>query len=136
MLTSQGKGKAAQQVMQLLVKDMESIGTDETQDKGIYRFMKNVAKDEGNIIMAFGNWIGNYLSQEIKPDNALQFGKVMNFILKVITEIQASSAKIYENQESLFVKLFKILLDPAMPEIPEIPSIALQIFLLFPKSHS
>jgi hypothetical protein len=30
--------------------------------------MKTIAKEEGNIISAFGNWIGSYLAQVIKPD--------------------------------------------------------------------
>ena len=56
--------------MTILVKDMESIGQDTVQDRGIERVMKTIAKDEGNIISAFDNWIGFYLAQVIKPDQS------------------------------------------------------------------
>ena len=56
--------------MTIIVKDMESIGRDPIQDKGIERVMKTIAKEEGNIISAFDNWIGSYLAQDIKPDQA------------------------------------------------------------------
>jgi hypothetical protein len=56
--------------MTILVKDMESIGQDTVQDRGIERVMKTIAKDEGNIISAFDNWIGSYLAQVIKPDQS------------------------------------------------------------------
>ncbi len=63
-------------------------------------------------------------------------GKVLKFILKVISEKQATQVKLYDAQVPLLVKLFKTMLDPTFPLIPELPSIALYIFLLFPASHS
>ena len=47
--------------MGIIVKDMENIGLDQIQDRGIERLMKSIAKEEGNIISAFDNWIGSYL---------------------------------------------------------------------------
>ena len=47
--------------MQLLIKDMEVIGTDEVQDRGIARIMKILAKEEGNIFGAFSDWLCTYL---------------------------------------------------------------------------
>jgi hypothetical protein len=32
--------------------------------------MKTIAKEEGNVITAFNNWIGLYLSQELKQERA------------------------------------------------------------------
>jgi hypothetical protein len=49
--------------MQLMVKDMEVTGADELQDRGIYRVMKYIGKEEGNLISAFNQWIGTYLQQ-------------------------------------------------------------------------
>ncbi len=48
--------------MQIVTKDMESMGQNLIQDRGIEVLMRAISKEEGNIITAFNNWIGLYLA--------------------------------------------------------------------------
>lgn len=105
LLFKLGKVKPAQQILQLLIKDIEVISypngsSFDIQDRGIGQVFKSLSKasPEGNVLLAFNSYLFGYLSQPVTLESYLSLARVLNFFTDQLHTTSIDTKQVYKLQ--------------------------------------
>eukprot|EP00347_Sterkiella_histriomuscorum_P015404 403357149 len=108
LLMLKNKSKAAQQIMQVIVKNLEQKGEEEVQDRGSKFAIKEMLTIQSNIFKAYAGYLGIYLSQNLTLDNHQQWLKAILFIASIIKETKTQTDQFEDISQILMNQIARL----------------------------